>query len=189
MVKLHIPFVKSQNGSATCLACAVTSALEISHQSNQLSEDMLHHNILRVSQRRDRWTLEDGVMAAKIYGTCESSLFKKGEAISPEATKDAKRHRAKMFTSIHSYDEICGAINLGMPVIMGYNIRLFDFLKIVEIGTVSSPLHVSTIFGYDADYLSVVNSWGEKWNNKGCFDVSREFILDKELCYKFIAIR
>ena len=137
--------------------------------------------------------IRDGIKSIATTGICEDTLWPYDEgkfAVKPtqEAYDDALKHTAVQYYNVNVIEqELKQALAQGFPVVAGIMIfESFESEYVAATGHVPMPNsheqlfggHCILIVGYnDANnYLTVRNSWGTEWGDKGYFYLPYGFI-------------
>jgi len=192
-----VPRIKNQGSCGTCVGHAVSSATETGYkQKKQLPEEGLSALFIYARSKQ-----EDGIpdvqgtyprVALKIAqkeGTVPESIFPyvllrdcNRPPIPSESIQAHAEYKIKAYARLWTLDEIKQALASGKIVVAGILVTS-SFLDWNGQGAIGVPdghiygSHAVVFCGYDDDKKAIrgVNSWGEKWGDKGFFWLSYDF--------------
>ncbi len=135
----------------------------------------------------------------KNIGFCEEKQYPYNEENlknkpNEEGYKGTKEHRLDGFIEINRdeklIDNIKKYLEKNIPVIISLKIRgsgIKSGILNTENADPGNGKHCMLLIGWDdiKKEFDILNSWGEKWGNKGFGKISYEYINDKNLC-KFV---
>ncbi len=109
----------------------------------------------------------------------------------PDAAEraNAANYKISGYTDLTNSDRVTAikeAIASGLPVAIGFRVKS-SFYKLSPTNDIYVPKgkvvggHEVTIVGYDANYVTIENSWGSDWGNQGFFRMSWSTITSRDV--------
>ena len=142
--------------------------------------------------------LRDGVKALHQFGCCPEDMLpydidKFTEKPSDECYAEAKKHTISEYSRIVSLRQMKTVLAEGYPFVIGIQIyESFESEEVAKTGMVPMPDvskeqcqggHAVCVVGFDdaKQLVTVRNSWGPDWGDKGHFYLPYEFVTNPDL--------
>lgn len=118
-------------------------------------------------------TISGGIKASRKYGNCPDGLFPfpgRYTTSIPEACwEPAEQHQLLAHTPVNSAEECLQAVGSGYPIYLGIGWdQSMDtpVLDAYRVGGAGGG-HAICLLGYEGDYFFMLNSWSERWGDRG----------------------
>lgn len=212
----HCPTVLDQgNKIGSCTANAVCNAyrFDLRKQGNTSaflpSRLFIHYNARAMAgtQRQNHGAqIRDAIKSMTKQGICREKnwpyIAKKYALKPPKAAyTEALQHQALSYQRLqHQLQHLKACLADGYPFVFGITLyEDFESERVAHTGTLRMPkkteglvgAHSVLAVGYDdkSERFTVMNSWGEKWGNKGYFTVPYAYLCDSNLAADFWVVR
>ncbi len=179
---LHVP-IKDQKRTSSCVGQATSTAFARACQlGGDSPEDLSPYWIYGlINGGRDQGAaVEDGLTAIKQYGVCRTSDIPAGamyrQQFPPQAFDEAKKRKLLDGYLLRSFEEVCTALTLKFPVVVGImvgnNFGKLDSEKVCPLPDQPLGGHALAIYGLKRSpkygwILLLENSWSESWGDQG----------------------
>ena len=209
------PPVVDQGELGSCTANAIANA----HRFNQIKEGAKAHFLpsrlfIYYNERDMEGTIKsdagaqirDGVKSVAQLGACPETLWPY------DITKFAKKPLVKTYTEalkhqavsyqrvLRDLNQMKGCLAAGFPFVFGFTVyESFESAQVAKDGLMPLPKpkekclggHAVLAVGYDdaTQRVTVMNSWSDKWADKGFFYMPYDYITSAKLADDFWTIR
>jgi C1A family cysteine protease len=150
--------------------------------------------------------IRDGIKSIAKQGVCPESewpydIAKFAKKPPAQAAKDALKNQALAYQRVmQTLSQMKGCLAAGYPFVFGFTVyESFESDAVAKTGKVSIPGpkektlggHAVLAVGYDdaKQAVIVMNSWSDKWGDKGYFYLPYAYIGDRNLADDFWTIR
>lgn len=207
--------VENQGALGSCTAQAIVGNLEFLQRRKNIREATLNLSRLFVyyNERALEGTIEydsgayirDGIKVVSRLGAPRESLWpykisKFKEKPTNAAYADGKLRSITLYQRLRNLNDIRQCLSEGYPVVFGFTVyESFESKKVATTGIMPMPLYSESILGGHAvlavgyndetRYLTVRNSWGSSWGDRGYFYMPYDYINQGNLAADFWTIR
>ena len=209
----HCSPVEDQGLLGSCTGNAIVGVMEllhrtIMHRTLNLSRLFAYYNIraLEGTINSDAGgEIRDAVKAAAQVGICVERDYPYNiadftKAPSKAAVANAGKHKIASYCRVTSLNDIKASLAQGFPVIFGFTVyEGFESEAVATTGVLNMPGptervvggHAVVIVGHDdaSQRVTVRNSWGATWGDKGYFTMPYAYASDPSLCDDFWTVR
>ena len=213
-LRAHCPPVLDQGELGACTAHAIANA----HRYDQIRQKarnaflpsrlFIYYNE-RVMERtvgEDAGAMiRDGIKSIAKQGACPENLWsydiRKFTRKPPaKAYREAERHQAISYQRVErSLTQMKGCLAAGTPFVFGFSVyESFESPRVARTGNMPMPGrgerslggHAVLAVGYDdaKQVFTVMNSWSERWGDKGYFYMPYAYLADTNLADDLWAI-
>lgn len=214
-LRAHCPPVLDQGELGSCTAHAIANAHRFDQMKQGIARSFLPSRLfIYYNERAIEGTLRsdagamirDGIKTLAKQGACPEPLWPYD--IAKFATKpparafaEAEKHQAIAYQRLtQSLAQMKGCLAAGYPFVFGFSVyERFESAAVAKTGKVPLPGpnekslggHAVLAVGYDdaGHNVIVMNSWSERWGDKGCFYLPYAYINDASLAGDFWTVR
>ena len=198
------------------LGSCTANAIGLAHQFEQIKQKQqdfipsrlfiyFNERIMEGTKNQDSGAqIRDGIKSVAAQGVCPETEW--SYDINKFKTKpsticytDAKKHLVTQYQRIiPTLDQIKGCLASGYPFVFGFTVYSnFEGPDVAKTGIMQMPSgsvmggHAVTGVGYDdaTQRITVRNSWGSGWGDKGYFYMPYQYITNTNLADDFWTIR
>lgn len=214
-LRAKCPPVLDQGQLGSCTANAIANA----HLFDQMKEKAKHRfspsrlfiyyneRVMEGTVKSDAGAqIRDGIKTLAQKGACPETLWpyeiskftKKPPAT---AYAEASKHQAVAYQRVtQSLAQMKGCLAAGYPFVFGFSVyESFESAAVAKTGKVPMPAsgekqlggHAVLAVGYEDSnqHVIVMNSWSDKWGDKGYFHLPYAYINDADLAADFWTVR
>lgn len=214
-LRRQCPPVMDQGQLGSCTANAIANAHRFDQMKQQAVDNFppsrlfIYYNerAMEGSINSDSGAqIRDGIKSIAKQGVCPEGewpydIAKFARKPPVRAVKDALKHQALAYQRVmQTLSQIKGCLAAGYPFVFGFTVyEAFESDAVARTGKVSMPGpkekslggHAVLAVGYDdaRQAVIVMNSWSDKWGDKGFFYLPYAYIGDRNLADDFWTIR
>jgi C1A family cysteine protease len=149
--------------------------------------------------------IRDGIKSVNQQGACREGLWPYNitqftQKPVPLAYDEASKYQALQYRRLNNVDinQLKGCLAQGFPFVFGFSVyqsfyKISNTLPVMPMPSMNDKLiggHAVLGVGYDdaRKFITVRNSWGDKWGDKGYFYMPYKYITSQSLCDDFWTI-
>lgn len=211
--KFHEPYDQGELGS--CTANAIAAAVQYERSRQSLQPDFIPSRLfIYFNERTIEGTvgsdsgamIRDGIKSVARFGDCPETEWEYNISqfsVTPpkQCFGDAIKYKALDYWRVpRELLQIRGCLAAGFPIVFGFSVyESFEGDAVTQSGIVPMPVsserllggHAVLAVGYDdaTQRLTVRNSWGQQWGDKGYFYLPYDFMLDENLSDDFWTLK